>query len=318
MWNFSVTEGTWMNLDVSPDGKTIAFDLLGDIYTMPISGGNATCIRSGLAWEVQPRFSPDGKPNPVHQRCRRRRQYLADERRRLQGASGNQGIVPPAQQSLPGCPTASILWPANTSPSTRSLGAGEMWLYHISGGEGLQLTKRKNDQQDVNEPSVSPDGRYVYFSEDLYGGGFFQYNKDPSNKFLSSGATTGRKAKSKILPAVPAAPFARNQPRRQMAGLRAPGGHQNHPLSARPRPRARNSRSTTASTKTSRKPGRFSAFIRDSPGPIQSNTPDREHRHLGRRQTQTANQLQHDPFLFDRNTPLPFSRSSVKSPSAAP
>ena len=57
---FTVTEGTWMNLDVSPDGKTIAFDLLGDIYTIPVSGGNATCIRSGLPWEVQPRFSPDG------------------------------------------------------------------------------------------------------------------------------------------------------------------------------------------------------------------------------------------------------------------
>ncbi|MFN4257499.1 MAG: TolB family protein, partial [Saprospiraceae bacterium] len=45
---------------------------------------------------------------------------------------------------------------------------------------GVQLTKRKNDQQDLNEPSVSPDGRYVYFSEDMYGGGFFQYNKNPN------------------------------------------------------------------------------------------------------------------------------------------
>ena len=56
-----VDEGTWMNLDVSPNGQTITFDLLGDIYTMPIGGGEANCIRSGLAWEVQPRFSPDGK-----------------------------------------------------------------------------------------------------------------------------------------------------------------------------------------------------------------------------------------------------------------
>jgi dipeptidyl aminopeptidase/acylaminoacyl peptidase len=58
---FQVNEGTWMNLDVSPDGTTLAFDLLGDIYTMPIAGGTATCLRSGIAWEVQPRFSPDGK-----------------------------------------------------------------------------------------------------------------------------------------------------------------------------------------------------------------------------------------------------------------
>ncbi|HHG86353.1 MAG TPA: hypothetical protein ENJ82_16500, partial [Bacteroidetes bacterium] len=34
---FETNEGTWMNLDVSPDGKEIAFDLLGDIYLMPIS-----------------------------------------------------------------------------------------------------------------------------------------------------------------------------------------------------------------------------------------------------------------------------------------
>ena len=54
-------EGTWMSLDVSPDGKTIVFDMLGDIYTLPISGGDAKIIREGHAYEVQPRFSPDGK-----------------------------------------------------------------------------------------------------------------------------------------------------------------------------------------------------------------------------------------------------------------
>lgn len=54
-------EGTWMNLDVSPDGRTIAFDLLGDIYTMPVTGGTATRIAEGLPFEVQPRFSPDGR-----------------------------------------------------------------------------------------------------------------------------------------------------------------------------------------------------------------------------------------------------------------
>ena len=59
--SFDLNEGTWMNLDVSPDGKNIVFDLLGDIYIMPITGGAATCLRSGYAYEVQPRFSPDGK-----------------------------------------------------------------------------------------------------------------------------------------------------------------------------------------------------------------------------------------------------------------
>src|SRR5690606_22279293 len=58
---FEWDEGTWMNLDVSPDGKQIVFDLLGDIYKMPISGGKAEVLRSGMPFEVQPRFSPDGK-----------------------------------------------------------------------------------------------------------------------------------------------------------------------------------------------------------------------------------------------------------------
>ena len=54
-------EGTWMSLDVSPDGREIAFDLLGDIYSIPIGGGEARAITSGVSWDVQPRYSPDGK-----------------------------------------------------------------------------------------------------------------------------------------------------------------------------------------------------------------------------------------------------------------
>src|ERR1700759_794219 len=57
----TTNEGTWMNLDVSPDGKNIVFDLLGDIYSMPVTGGKATLLAGGKAWEVQPQFSPDGK-----------------------------------------------------------------------------------------------------------------------------------------------------------------------------------------------------------------------------------------------------------------
>lgn len=175
---FQTTEGTWMNVDVAPDGNTIAFDLLGDIYTMPIAGGTATCIRSGLAWEVQPRFSPDGKQLlftsdagggdniwVMNTDGSKARQVTTESFRLLNNACW----MPDGQHFVA----------RKHFTSGRSLGAGEMWVYHTSGGEGVQLTKRKNDQQDVNEPSVSPDGRYVYFSEDMYGGGYFQYNKDP-------------------------------------------------------------------------------------------------------------------------------------------
>lgn len=179
--NFTIDEGTWMNLDVSPDGKTIAFDILGDIYSMPITGGKATPIRTGLAWEVQPRFSPNGKQLSftsdaggadniwvVNTDGSDARQVSKEDFRLLNNADWT--------------PDGQFLIARKHFTSGRSIGAGEMWIYHTSGGSGLQLTEKKNEQQDVNEPSISPDGRYVYFSEDMYPGGFFQYNKDPNSQ----------------------------------------------------------------------------------------------------------------------------------------
>ena len=58
--SFTTSEGTWMSLDVSPDGKEIIFDLLGDLYTMPVNGGTATPITTGPAWDIPPAFSPIG------------------------------------------------------------------------------------------------------------------------------------------------------------------------------------------------------------------------------------------------------------------
>jgi WD40-like Beta Propeller Repeat len=58
---FTSSEGTWLSLDVSPDGQTIIFDLVGDLYTVPISGGTAKKISKGMAFNAQPHYSPDGK-----------------------------------------------------------------------------------------------------------------------------------------------------------------------------------------------------------------------------------------------------------------
>lgn len=179
--SFTTNEGTWMNLDVSPDGQTVAFDMLGDIYTMPISGGTAKAIRTGIPFEIQPRFSPDGT----------KISFTSDA-----GGGDNIWVM-----NTDGSNAVQItkedfrllnnaVWSADGNyliarkhfTSGRSLGAGEMWQYHKSGGTGLQLTKRKNDQQDVNEPFVSPNGKYLYYSEDVYPGGYFQYNKDPNSQ----------------------------------------------------------------------------------------------------------------------------------------
>lgn len=182
--SFTVSEGTWMNLDMSPDGKEIVFDLLGDIYSIPAAGGEAKVLRGGHAFEVQPRFSPDGKKIlftsdagggdniwVMNRDGSDARQITKESFRLLNNACWS--------------PDGEYIIARKHFTSGRSLGAGEMWLYHTSGGSGLQLTARKNDQQDVNEPVASPDGRYVYFSEDMYTGGFFQYNKDPNNEIFA-------------------------------------------------------------------------------------------------------------------------------------
>ena len=179
--NFTTDEGTWMNLDVSPDGSTIVFDLLGDIYSIPIKGGKATVLRTGMPFEVQPRFSPDGKWIS----------FTSDagggDNIWIMKADGTEAkqITKESFRLLNNAdwmPDGNFLIARKHFTSGRSLGAGEMWQYHISGGTGLQLTKRKNDQQDVNEPSISSDGKYLYYSEDMAPGGSFQYNRDPNGQ----------------------------------------------------------------------------------------------------------------------------------------
>ncbi len=181
--SFTVNEGTWMNLDLSPDGKEIVFDLLGDIYRLPVTGGEAKLLRGGHAFEVQPRYSPDGK----------KILFTSDagggDNIWIMNRDGSKAVQDTKENfrllnNAAWLPDGEYLVARKHFTSTRSLGAGEMWLYHISGGGGVQLTARKNDQQDVNEPVVSPDGRYVYFSEDMYPGGFFQYNKDPNSQIF--------------------------------------------------------------------------------------------------------------------------------------
>ena len=179
--SFTTNEGTWMNLDVSPNGQTIVFDMLGDIYSMPISGGKAKVLRKGIPFEVQPRFSPDGT----------KISFTSDA-----GGGDNIWIMntdgSDAKQvtkedfrllnNAVWMPDGDYLVARKHFTSGRSLGAGEMWQYHKTGGSGIQLTEKKNDQQDVNEPFISSDGKYLYYSEDMYPGGFFQYNKDPNSQ----------------------------------------------------------------------------------------------------------------------------------------
>lgn len=190
---FDVTRGTWMSVDVRPDGQELVFDLLGDLYTLPIAGGEAHPLTAGVAWDMQPRYSPDG--NTIA--------FTSDR-----GGGDNLWIVareggtPKAitserfrlLNSPAWHPSGDYLVGRKHFTAERSLGGGEMWLYAtglahpggkalaITGRKGTALTTKASDQKDSGEPAFSPDGRYLYWSEDSSPGASFEYNKDPNGQ----------------------------------------------------------------------------------------------------------------------------------------
>ena len=162
---FTTDEGTWLSLDVSPDGKTIVFDLLGDIYTLPITGGSATRITSGSGFDGQPRFSPDGKTIV----------FVSDR-----SGSENLWLVDPDGQHvrpLTRGPNNAFVSPSFTPDGQYVVvtKGADLWLYHKNGGAGLKLTNQTppaapqgpGGGQAPNNfmgASATPDGRYIYAS----------------------------------------------------------------------------------------------------------------------------------------------------------
>jgi len=155
--SFETTQGTQMNVDVSPDGETILFDLLGDLYTVPRNGGPATRLTSGMALDLQPVFSPDGS----------RILFVSDR-------SGNENLwMIDADGSNPRAVTTErgdfsfddpewspdgeyVLVRRNESGSPNGR---KPWLIHLSGGRGMEL--------DAEAQGLGfrwgPNGRHVFF-----------------------------------------------------------------------------------------------------------------------------------------------------------
>ena len=161
---FITDEGTWMSLDLSPDGRTIVFDLLGDLYTLPATGGQATRITSGSGFDGQPRFSPDGRTIV----------FVSDR-----SGSENLYTIDPDGKNLKALTTGrgqSYISP-DWAPDGEYIvvsRAGDLWLYHRNGGSGLRLTGQTapaggggpggggNAPSNFMGAAFAPDGRYIY------------------------------------------------------------------------------------------------------------------------------------------------------------
>lgn len=173
---FTTDEGTWLSLGVSPDGKTIVFELLGDIYTLPIEGGTAKLISGGMAFDSQPKFSPDGKWIA----------FISDRE-----GSENVWIMHPDGSGVkqvskdPNAEFASPSWAPDgnyvyVSKAGFGINTYEIWMYHMDGGTGVQITKAKPTPQTPRRERgnaigvvASPDGKYLYYAKR---NGGFAYN----------------------------------------------------------------------------------------------------------------------------------------------
>ncbi len=165
---FTADRGTWMSLDVSPDGSRIVFDHLGDLYLLPIGGGEADRLTEGLAFDAQPRFSPDGSRVVfVSDRSGGENIWVisVDGRDTLQITKGKANEY------------ASPEWTPDGGYIVASridglFGPAKLWLYHVDGGTGTALVKEPEELKTLGA-TFGPDERYIWFAERT---GNWQYN----------------------------------------------------------------------------------------------------------------------------------------------
>ena len=169
--NFTTDEGTWISLDVDPDGEAIVFELLGDIYELPIEGGKATRLTSGMAYDTQPKISPDGEWIAfISDRDGSGHLWIAKrdgtEPRKLSSGSQRPGSV------------ISPSWAPDSQyvlvTQTGSRGA-QVRMYHINGGSGITVGGGAPGEGGGSPVrlgvQMSPDGNFLYFAQATGGGG---------------------------------------------------------------------------------------------------------------------------------------------------
>ncbi len=202
----------------------------------------------------------------LHLRPRGRRQRLGHGPRRQEPAAGDEGDVPPAQQPRLDARRRSSSPRASTSPPRARWAPGEIWLYHRTGGDGLQMTKRANEQKDVGEPAFSPDGRYLYYQPTRRRARSSSTTRTPTARSTSSSGSTARPARSSsyVTGAGGAIRPTPSPDGKSLAFVRRV--RYKTTLFVRDLASGAERPSATASSATCRRPGRSTASIRPWPG----------------------------------------------------
>lgn len=182
--SIETTAGSWMSVDVDPDGQHLVFDLLGDLYRLPMKGGVAKPFSDGLGFDSQPVVSPDGKWIA----------FISDR-----SGSVNLWISKPDgsdARKLTDEKQHGLISPAWTPDSqyliVTTLGKDKsLDLIHVDGGSGVTLTAAGEEEKFWGVgATVSPDGEFVYFASPSDGRG--PVEKFPAAQIARYSMTTGQ------------------------------------------------------------------------------------------------------------------------------
>ncbi|HMA23823.1 MAG TPA: amidohydrolase family protein [Gemmatimonadaceae bacterium] len=167
---FTTSKGTWISLDVSPDGQTLVFDMLGDLYTMPIGGGKATALTTGLPYDAQPRFSPDGKRIVfVSDRSGGDNLWMMtlDKKDTVQLTKGNDNLY------LSPTFTPDGKYVVASKSGGPLGGSAKLWMYHVDGGNGVPLLTTAPPTLKTVGAAFGKQSRYIWYAART---GDWQYN----------------------------------------------------------------------------------------------------------------------------------------------
>jgi Tol biopolymer transport system component len=165
MFDLNTTEGTWTSVDISPDGKTIIFDMMGDLYTMPAEGGKATQITRGLAFDQHPRYSPDGKKILfVSDKSGAENLWYID--------ADKKDTVQLTKETNQNFPSADWTPDGNYIVYAKGRRVNKLYMIHKDGGSGTQLIDEPTSLKTI-DPAISADGQHIYYS---FRNGSWNYN----------------------------------------------------------------------------------------------------------------------------------------------